>query len=385
METLADIEKQMAEGKSAEAVVGSLADKTPEVNGAANVHHRDLAIGSLLGYDPEGDGRPVLGEGEPFTIDGQSGVLHDDSLEAKTLGRWRDREFLEIERHIAKAWRAAVEKQDFDSLVTRVKELIPDWRPPKNLEEAKSIADKVTRGEVHRKKVLDLALDLVDATPALRKRVLARWNRDGMKSLEEFAPYMAHVLAVDVFFAAGLSNGLISGDRKSNKVDMAYLYYLPFTKLFVSSDNLHARAVPFFLRKDQAFLVGKVLKEDLAKLEEYYDNLPADVKDRGVYMFAMYPPLDLSTMTASIWDQYSPDWRDQAKKHTLEIPKQHEGMAKHMEKLAEAVKEAKKNPQPGGVAQNPDHLLRKRVIRARKGKWERFPEEVRKSKKRFLD
>ncbi len=43
-ETLADLEKDMAEGRNAEDLVGMLAEKTPS-NAYPNVHHRTLSSG----------------------------------------------------------------------------------------------------------------------------------------------------------------------------------------------------------------------------------------------------------------------------------------------------------------------------------------------------
>jgi hypothetical protein len=48
VETLADLEKETAEGKTPEAIVGRLAEKTPS-SAAANVYHREMILGELLG------------------------------------------------------------------------------------------------------------------------------------------------------------------------------------------------------------------------------------------------------------------------------------------------------------------------------------------------
>ncbi len=42
IETLADLDKEMKGGKTAEQVVGIIASKTPERKGSPNVHHMDL-------------------------------------------------------------------------------------------------------------------------------------------------------------------------------------------------------------------------------------------------------------------------------------------------------------------------------------------------------
>ena len=49
METLADLDKEMTRGRTAEQVVGDIATKTPELSGAPNVHHQDLLLGNLMG------------------------------------------------------------------------------------------------------------------------------------------------------------------------------------------------------------------------------------------------------------------------------------------------------------------------------------------------
>jgi hypothetical protein len=79
-----------------------------------------------------------------------------------------------------------------------------------------------------------------------------------------------------------LAADLISPNRPSNKIDIAYLYYLPFCMVFTSNDNLHAQTVPLFLRKDQVFIAGMKLKADFHKLDDHYSQLPDDVKETGI-------------------------------------------------------------------------------------------------------
>ena len=66
-----------------------------------------------------------------------------------------------------------------------------------------------------------------------------------------------------VFFQVALGAGLIGGERPSNRTDIAYLFYLPFSMVFVSSDDLHRRTAPLFMRPDQAFVWGIDLKPAL--------------------------------------------------------------------------------------------------------------------------
>jgi hypothetical protein len=63
----------------------------------------------------------------------------------------------------------------------------------------------------------------------LGRAVLERWRANGSPPITDFAPYStAHLLLVDLFFCISLGADLIGRERPSNKIDIAYLYYLPF-------------------------------------------------------------------------------------------------------------------------------------------------------------
>ena len=64
-------------------------------------------------------------------------------------------------------------------------------------------------------------------------------------------------------FHIAIAAHLISPERPSNRTDIAYLFYLPFCMMFVSSDKLHRETANLFLRADQEFVWGLDLKDDL--------------------------------------------------------------------------------------------------------------------------
>jgi hypothetical protein len=97
---------------------------------------------------------------------------------------------------------------------------------------------------------------------------------------------------------------LISRERPSNQIDLIYVYYLPFCQVFTSSDKLHERVVPLFLRQDQTFVKGQELKADLHKLDEYYSALSEEVKASGLHRFADYPPEDTAFLVTQLWDAH---------------------------------------------------------------------------------
>jgi hypothetical protein len=138
--------------------------------------------------------------------------------------------------------------------------------------------------------------------------IVQRWTAVGKPPLREYAPYFMHMFSLDFFFHLAIAADLISRVRPEgkadNKVDIAYLYYLPFCMVFVSSDNLHKRVVPLFLRPDQSFVEGPDLKADLKRIDEYYTQLPKEQTDRGVYKFATSPPDGICRKVKELWDNH---------------------------------------------------------------------------------
>jgi hypothetical protein len=100
-----------------------------------------------------------------------------------------------------------------------------------------------------------------------------------------------------------IAKKLISPDRLSNRVDVAYLYYLPFAMGFVSNDKLHKRVVPLLLRADQTFIDGEELKRDLEALDTHYSDLPAEHLEQGLFRFAE-PPDDDHFLTTRLYRKF---------------------------------------------------------------------------------
>ncbi len=278
----------------------ALRRKRPLVD-ARNVHHGTLCANEMLGYGFElGLGRPVIAGGQPVATLVQRGIMFQHAPEAEALERWQRGEFLEAERLFARKWRRALSGIDLQAIYER-------YRPPpgarlRDLPAAKEAAERMVRQDGRRFATLKLAMDSIAAPAALRRTIMARWKRLGGPALPDFAPYTAHVMTVDLFFNLAIGSDLIARTRPSNKVDLAYLYYLPFCNVFVSSDHLHERCVPCFLAEHKAivdgrelavhqeFVSGRALKADLAKLDAHYSALPTAVREQGVMAFAQNPP-----------------------------------------------------------------------------------------------
>ena len=376
IETLADLEKELRTGRTPEQVVGSLAYKTPDMGSRPNVHHTSL-LAEELGRGHKIDmkyGRPIVSGGQAMELGGKTGVIFQSSPEEEAFGRWQNYEFLDLERLYAKAWRKGLSIIDLEENYKFFQRFFPLGKP-KKLADVKKFVDFYIDGP-DQGAVLVFGLSLLGVPPESQKKTVLRWNEAGKRSIREFAPYFTHVFSVDLFFYLAIASDLIGRGRPSHKIDIAYLYYLPFCMVFTSNDKLHQNIAPFFLRDNQTFISGTDLKADLAKLDAHYDAFPDDVKKRGVMSFAHYPPHDDKFLVTKLWDKHmAKDWREH---ETKPAPKpDSEASKKIMEEIRKFREVGKPMADESRVSSDrADQMIIERKVLGKKGKWTRFPPEV---------
>lgn len=326
------------------------------------------------------DGRvPIAGGKMMRGPEGEIGIHVDEFDEAVALDRWTNHEFLKIERQIAKRWRADLVDHDRDRTIGILRNILPTGERIPDLAALKLAIDAFCA--TSEKETIVLALDTLGIPDQSAQDALARWEAAGRPTLDTFAPYITHVFKVDLIYHLGIDRGFISGERPSNKVDMAYLYYLPFCMLFTSGDNLHRRTAPLFLRPNQSFVEAAAFKAALKELDDYYDRLPAEIKALGVMAFARYPPAELDNLVVQLWDKHMrPDWRERAQtpqevlERWREAKQEGDGAAAFRARLEDAqpAAEASRALQDG----EPDYMAIRRQVSVRKGKWRLVPEEA---------
>lgn len=376
VETLADLEKESSAGKTPEQVVGRLAEKTP-TGGQANVYHLRLAVNDMLGRPVEMRRVPIIEGGVPVEAgNGKKGLVFKDAPEREALRRWEDGRFLDVERDFAKAWRSTLSGLNLKATYQLGKDIVARYRRPRDLSEAKALARELL--EKPRSRSTRMALETFPAKEEGRRVLLERWRGAGEPPMAQFAPYAAHVMTVDLLFTIGLGADLISRERPSNKIDMAYLYYLPFCMVFVSSDRLHEHTAPLFLGKDQVFVWGPDLKTDLAKLDAHYSALPEAVKENGVMSFASRPPTDGEFLVSSLWDKLmAPTWRGEERRDRKPLSEEAE------KALVARFQRMKSAPRLTGQAadfgsDDADAVMFERRVPVQRGKWRLLPPGVEK-------
>lgn len=374
VETLADLDKAAREGRTPEQEVGLIADKFPEMHGTPSAYHVPICVSNLMGQSIPMEGRIMVPEARAVKHGDRTGILIDQSRELKAFERWQQRQFLEVERLFASEWRRQIAGLDLKALTQRLVELGIGTKRCTDLREARLVSGDFVHDRANGiQKLQLLALSLGIPYP-VTAQIIHRWLESGRPALDEYAPYAAYVLTVEVFFYLGLAASLISPDRASNRVDISYLFYLPFAMVFVSNDNLHRRCAPLFLREDQEFVWGSDLKGALVNLEEHYRSLPASITDKGIYSFAAYPPEDDSSLVVQLWDRHLvPAWREHRKIESQ--PKKNLGpeFIDEMKQLIDAP--TIPAAQLDFDSDSADAMIVARKVHKKKGDWYQLPKD----------
>lgn len=367
VEVLADLEKDDPRTRTREKVVSDIARKTPVAHSYPNVSHLSLCLNELLGDRIPMRGAPAIQGAVPVRHHGQVALVFRQSPESKAFARWQRQQFHDVERSFAAVWRSSLNSLDNAALADLTGTAFRIDESPKNLKHAFEIAKAVIERNDQNFLNLKLGYQSLGLDPSMWRAVVKRWKFTGHRPIPEYAPYFTYCLLVDLFFNIAMTKKMISPDRSSNRVDMGYLYYLPFAKLFVSNDNLHKRVTPFFLRDDQQLVNGAELKNDLAALDQHYSSLPKEELEKGLFIVASQPPDDEQYLTTRLWKAYG-RLRTSAEKPTLRTNQKNELVGRIRQLIAQSKRPA------GGTFErkdlmDPEHQMLERLLPRQWGKW----------------
>lgn len=368
IETLADLEKEMKSGRTAEEIVGNIADKFPE-SGMPNSYHENICLANLFGNSIPMQGQILISSGRPVRENKKSGIVVEETPEAEAFNRWQKRDFLTVERRIAKTWRDRMSCFQLSDLFNLLNEFPLDYRSTKSLEEIKDLVMCFLTDKSYFQEQLSLVFKVLNIPREYHYDIHNIWQYTGRKTISEHAPYVSHVLLVDLVFIISMKRGFVSSERASNRTDIAYLKYLPFSHIFVSNDRLHKKLAPLFIRADQEFICGEDLKADLKRINENFIEIPMEVKEKGLNYFASSPPVNKDYLTTRLWQRYTnfnPD--SDVEYHE---PKRDKELVNEMNRLSDA-KTIEPNELDFDVS-NPDFMIIKHKVSRKKGSWYIYP------------
>jgi hypothetical protein len=373
-ETLADLHKKPKTGRSPEQEVALLAEKTPQMDAQPNAYHGRLCLTKLMGSKVPMDGRIILAQGTPVQSGHKTGVVFEEAPEARAFSRWQEGQFLDAERETAKNWRGMLANLKFDKAIEKMNKFGINPKTCSSIEQARTIASQLVSKE-RSPRFMQFALRLVGAPAQLWAVIIERWKQHGSPPLTEFAPYAAYVTTVDLFFYIAIAAGRlsVSGKKVTNRIDLAYLYYLPFCMIFISSDKFHQRCAPLFLRPDQQFVWGPELKAELKRLNKYYSEMPESIKEKGLFAIAGQPPVTEGSLMTQLWDRFlRPAWRKPRGFNVDLDPEKGKKLAEHIIRQMDEAVPTKESINSDAA----DFLNLQKKIQKRRGSYWQLPKDL---------
>jgi len=305
-EIRADLKKKNTKGKTPEKRVRILARKLSSTNTCLTAHVRDMCTASLLGHEIPMDRRPVRTGGIPYyTKELGYGLVFPESPEQELLRHWGSGRFTENDLLFADMWRKSIKQIDLEAIRRKYGKVFGKLETSGNLKDlvlrfTAGISESDQRDQLS---YLSYSLDGLAIDEKTKTNIYNRWLAKGLQSFEKFAPYAFYCFKADVIFHFGVILGIIK-PKQTNPIDLEYISYLPFCRIFSSNDDFHKQIIEVFIENDQEFVDGEVLKKDLLILSEEWKSLSKNDKKNRIENYGHYPPEMPESFTYRCWQKY---------------------------------------------------------------------------------
>jgi hypothetical protein len=337
IEVLGDLKKIAADPERSKRLVTQVAAKIQPVDSCFTAHCKTVLTANLFGNDTNTDGRPIKLGGTPIKDSrGRSALFFEEEPEQKALGRWRTGEFSEAEHLLSERWRQSTRRIDLDSW-TRSKRNLPKVR---TISELHNRALDICNSPKYQFENLQFLIYESGIPEEHAKQIYELWLSKDMPLLKNFAPYAHYCLSVYTAFYLGLANRLI-GTRSTNRVDLEYVLYLPFCKVFCSNDNFHKQFVPLFLDETQDFVDGSIFKADIKRINDDWQSLSENDRDKIRKETGHYPPDWQDSITNQLWKKHMSPRSEYTPIEST--PEREKEVIEHMKPFIDAIDKLKKD------------------------------------------
>lgn len=240
------------------------------------------------------DHRPILLNGRGVrSADGNRGTVVESSSEEQALLRWQQGEFEAAEVLLAEQYRRAISEMNVQELQ---RQLQSEYSSRLNLGSLEATAEFVEDLVAGGSPEVLLRWFLGDAlgSSALPASVLTGTGKPS--GMERF-PYVSYCLKVSLMFHFGLAFRHIT-TRPTNRIDLEYFFYLPFTLGFSSGDQLHRDLFRHVALAKNDFCHRDDLKNDFHRLLRHGESAPEALNQ------AKPPELAADSFTARMWAKH---------------------------------------------------------------------------------
>jgi hypothetical protein len=301
-------------GRIGRDIVRQLAAKMKGAHGAQPPPLRSLVLGSLHGQSPPMDGYTL-----PVMV-GMPGVRADPTGRAfmvsqipqqQMWARLASGDFRTDDEIAASAWREGIDETNLEVERKRWIPLANQLGNPTTLARVVEAVDRVMLDPSARtqRDLIHVALDIVRGSAAEKLSAVAYFFAQQLgTTLSAYAPFAAHAVRLYFSFSLGMARGFI-GTRSTNTIDLQYLLYAPFCRVFVSNDKLHrmlwkAGAVT----SKGEFVAGDVLRSDLKNRNDRRRAMTEGEWEAHRAVHGQWPESIEGSIVSSLWERHCPDW-----------------------------------------------------------------------------
>ncbi|MBP7184890.1 MAG: SEC-C domain-containing protein [Saprospiraceae bacterium] len=304
-EIRADLTKKIKDSNSNEQHVANLSKKLLGNDSQINIRYEDIILNELLGNPVNTKIHQPLLNSTPDLRNGKKGVIMTETKYHRLIKGWQHGFFSDDDYDFASNWRKSVEEFDIDQLRTRNLHIFQHFKELKinSLQRINEFILEQFNNPARQHDLLTLILEINYINQDDEKQIFNRWNRNNNPMLEDFCPYSLYYLQIFELWYYGTLKSLLG--RKSDALDIEYLFYLPFTHVFSSEDRILKQFIPLILKDNQVFLSDGKLKNDLKNIAKHWQELCAVGKIDFHKRFGN-KPTDMTPLTLGIWERYQP-------------------------------------------------------------------------------
>lgn len=336
-EILGDLAKEEKEDrKTPKDQVTDLARKMFPYNAYVNMNYKVLIEKSLTGEFTTADNRPFLNAKKSINTPTKKGMTFVETEEELSIKRWKKGEFDTMDEIIADVWRTESKDESvvktFKTKFDHLKDIKIKDHKLSNEEKFLSLKKRLRERlyiEIEPIDTLNLVMDYFETNPDLRTTIESRWKNESHSDLQGMADYAMYCYEVVCLYFIGINNSLC-GERLTNLLDLEYLFYAPFARVFSTHDTFLRRLFFAVEPKDTFFISLPNLKEDFKKFKAL--NKEGEVFDE--------PPVEDSE-TYRIWDSVFDMKLTRRLKPSAAELKRKEAEFEEILKIAETGKEGK--------------------------------------------
>ena len=308
IEILADL-KKFGDTDRSRLEVERLAKKIVPFCSTVNAPLRPLLIGELMGGRVTMNNVPIfMGVENVVSPENKRGAIIREAEELQALRRWQHGEFRAAEMLLAGAWREYTSSIDLEAAQRYFRRF---YSPALNLQTFKAVAEHVDSlmQSLGLLRCASWLLYEIGVSPGAHRGVILKLLTAEPGQFAIRYPFAGKCIRTAMFFHFALAFGLVT-TKATNRVDLEYLYYLPFCMVFTSGDKFFHAITKHLISSEQVFVKFDELKDDLKGLAEWWAGLTES--ERTHEMSKTGPPENESSLTHRLWQKFMvPGYRQQ--------------------------------------------------------------------------